>query len=52
MSPVTRFAAFKYKSGTTDAQKRDILDRLIKLYEDNAHMVNIGPQGVSIAFTV
>lgn len=45
MAPVTRFAAFKYKAGTTDAQKRKSLDDLIKLYEENAHMVNIGPVG-------
>lgn len=43
MVPVTRFAAFKYKSGTTDAQKRQALDGLIKLYNDNAYMVNHGP---------
>ena len=45
MAPVTRFAAFKYKPGTTDEQKRQVLDGLIKLYEENAHMVNHGPVG-------
>ncbi|KAH7926921.1 hypothetical protein BV22DRAFT_1008097 [Leucogyrophana mollusca] len=45
MAPVTRFAAFKYKPGTTDAQKRKSLDDLITLYENNAHMVNYGPRG-------
>ncbi|THV04054.1 hypothetical protein K435DRAFT_962039 [Dendrothele bispora CBS 962.96] len=45
MAPVVRFAAFKYKPGTTDAQKRQALDGLIKLYEENARMVNHGPVG-------
>ncbi|EGO02873.1 hypothetical protein SERLA73DRAFT_150463 [Serpula lacrymans var. lacrymans S7.3] len=45
MAPVTRFAAFKYKPGTTNEQKRASLDGLIKLYEDNAHMVDVGPRG-------
>ena len=48
MAPVTRFAAFKYKAGTTDEQKRKVLDDLIKLYEENAHMVNHGPVGKCI----
>lgn len=47
MAPVTRFAAFKYKAGTTEEQKRRALDGLIKLYEENAHMINHGPIGVS-----
>lgn len=45
MAPVTRFAAFKYKSGTTDEQKRKILDGLIQLYKNNEHMINYGPRG-------
>ena len=45
MAPVTRFAAFKYKPGTTDEQKRKALDGLIALYEENAHMVTHGPTG-------
>lgn len=45
MAPITCFAALKYKAGTTDAQKRKALDDLFKLYEENAHMVNVGPVG-------
>ncbi|KIP03532.1 hypothetical protein PHLGIDRAFT_235963 [Phlebiopsis gigantea 11061_1 CR5-6] len=45
MAPVTRFAAFKYKPGTTEEQKRKALDGLIALYEENAHLVNQGPTG-------
>ncbi|EMD33485.1 hypothetical protein CERSUDRAFT_87328 [Gelatoporia subvermispora B] len=45
MAPVTRFAAFKYKAGTTNEQKRASLDGLLKLYEENAHLVNYGPRG-------
>ncbi|KAK0459008.1 uncharacterized protein EV420DRAFT_345087 [Desarmillaria tabescens] len=45
MAPVVRFAAFKYKPGTTDEQKRHALEGLIKLYEENARMVNHGPVG-------
>jgi hypothetical protein len=45
MPPVTRFAAFKYKPGTTDEQKRASLDGLVKLYEVNKHFVNYGPKG-------
>ncbi|TFY57465.1 hypothetical protein EVG20_g8540 [Dentipellis fragilis] len=45
MAPVVRFAAFKYKPGTTDAQKRQSLEGLLKLYEENARLVNHGPVG-------
>ncbi|KAI0709910.1 hypothetical protein C8Q76DRAFT_740318 [Earliella scabrosa] len=34
MPPVTRFAAMKYVEGTTDAQKRQILDGLRTLYDN------------------
>jgi len=45
MAPVTRFAAFKYKPDVTDAQKRTALEGLIKLYQENEHLVNYGPRG-------
>lgn len=45
MPAVTRFAAFKYKPEVTDEQKRDVVDRLIVLYEVNSHLVNVGPVG-------
>ncbi|KAF9461973.1 hypothetical protein BDZ94DRAFT_1262652 [Collybia nuda] len=45
MAPITRFAAFKYKPGTIDVQKRQVLDIIVKLYEENARMINYGPFG-------
>jgi hypothetical protein len=45
MPPITRFAAFKYKQGTTDQQKRAWLDGLIRLYAANADRVNFAPKG-------
>lgn len=45
MPPVTRLAAFKYKPGTTNEQKKAALDGLIELYEVNKHLVNYGPKG-------
>lgn len=49
MAPITRFAAFKYKPGTTIDQKREALAGLIKLYKDNERMVNHGPVGQSLS---
>lgn len=42
---VARFAAFKYKPGTTNAQQRRALDGLIDLDDENKDLVNDGPRG-------
>jgi hypothetical protein len=49
MPPITRFAAFKYKQGTTDQQKRAWLDGLVSLYAANADGVNFAPKGKKLA---
>ena len=45
MPPVTRFAAFKFKHGVDDKQKRKALDGLLKMYEANAQRLESGPRG-------
>ncbi|KIM82354.1 hypothetical protein PILCRDRAFT_820757 [Piloderma croceum F 1598] len=44
MPPITRFAAFKYKQGTTGQQKRAWFDGLVSLYAANADRVNFAPK--------
>ena len=46
MAVVTRFAAIKYNEGTTPETKREILEALLKLY-DNEYLAESGFQGAS-----
>lgn len=45
MGIVTRVAALKYKTGTTDEQKRQTLDGLVQLAHDFEHLLNRGLVG-------
>ena len=48
MAPITRFAAFKFKDGVTDEQKRQALGGLMKLYKEyNEDKVLDGPRAGS-----
>ena len=49
MPPVTRFAAMKYVEGTTDAQKRQILDGLRTLYDNEYVTPGGGFRGQSVS---
>ena len=46
MAVVTRFAAIKYNEGTAPETKREILEALLKLY-DNEYLAEGGFQGAS-----
>ena len=46
MPAVTRLAGWKYKEGTTEEQKRQAKDDLLKLYVELAHLVNHAPIGM------
>jgi hypothetical protein len=47
MAPITRSAAFKFKTAVPDSQKRNILEGLMALYEED-YLTNHGPGRESI----
>ncbi|KZV63057.1 hypothetical protein PENSPDRAFT_758280 [Peniophora sp. CONT] len=45
MPAVTRICAWKYKDCVSVAQRRDMLDRLMKVYTELRDLINYGPNG-------